>query len=56
MHVITWGLVQVGCYLASTLISTQYGFRMARVQLHIRTAVTSAVYTQVSAHIPSQAR
>lgn len=50
VHVLLLPL-QVGCYLASSLISTQYGFRMARVQLHIKSAVISAVYTQARRHL-----
>jgi hypothetical protein len=37
----------VGCYVLSAVISTQYGLRMGRVQLHVRTALVSAVYAQV---------
>jgi hypothetical protein len=37
----------VGSYLLNAILSTQYGFRMSRVQLHIRTGLVAAVYRKV---------
>lgn len=40
-------VIILACYIASALLSTQYSLRMSRVQLHIRTALVSAVYGRV---------
>lgn len=40
-------LVLVLCYWAAAILSTQYSLRMARVQLHVRTGLTMAIYRQV---------
>ncbi len=37
------------CYGAAAILSTQYSLRMARVQLHVRTALVTAIYRQVLA-------
>jgi len=35
------------CYGTAAVLSTQYSLRMSRVQLHVRTALTTAIYQQV---------
>lgn len=35
------------CYGTAAVLSTQYSLRMSRVQLHVRTALTTAIYHQL---------
>ncbi|GAB5031367.1 multidrug resistance-associated protein 7 [Nannochloropsis oceanica] len=40
-------VVLLVCYGAAAVLSTQYSLRMSRVQLHVRTALTTAIYHQL---------
>jgi len=40
-------VVLLVCYGTAAVLSTQYSLRMSRVQLHVRTALTTAIYKQV---------
>lgn len=44
-------VVILACYVSAALLSTQYNLRMSRLQLHVRTALVSAIYAQVRAFL-----